>query len=124
MASSMRKIGRWDRVAMALSGFCVLHCAATAIFVALAASIGGVLAAGWIHEAGLAIAIVLGVVALGRGLTRHGLVLPLAIGMVGLAFMAYALSLPHGGGELMFTVIGVSILALGHFLNLRASREV
>ena len=31
--------------------------------------------------------------------------------------MAGALSLPHGGNEAIYTVLGVSILALGHRLN-------
>jgi hypothetical protein len=35
--------------------------------------------------------------------------------------MAGALSLPHGGNEPIYTVIGVMILALGHRLNVMAS---
>jgi hypothetical protein len=33
-----------------------------------------------------------------------------------------ALTLPHGGTEIVYTMVGVAILALGHDLNLRASR--
>jgi hypothetical protein len=34
--------------------------------------------------------------------------------------MAGALSVPHDGGEALFTVFGVALLALGHDLNRRA----
>ena len=40
-----------------------------------------------------------------------------AIGALGLGVMAGALTLPHDGGETLFTVVGVAILALGHRLN-------
>jgi hypothetical protein len=36
--------------------------------------------------------------------------------------MAGALTLPHGELEIMYTVLGVAILALGHDLNVRAAR--
>ena len=32
------------------------------------------------------------------------------------------LTLPHGGTEIMWTILGVAVLALGHDLNYRASR--
>ena len=35
--------------------------------------------------------------------------------------MAGALTLPHGGPEAMYTVMGVMILALGHRLNSMAA---
>jgi hypothetical protein len=43
--------------------------------------------------------------------------MPSAIGGLGLGVMAGALTLPHDGGEALYTVIGVGILALGHRLN-------
>jgi len=122
MATMMHRDGWMDRAAMALSGLCVVHCVATAIFVAAAASVGGLLGAEWVHEAGLAIAMLLGAIGLGRGVMQHGYVFPLAIGSFGLGIMAGALSLPHGHMEVVYTILGVSILALGHDLNFRASR--
>lgn len=121
MTTLMHRDGFWDRAAMALSGLCVVHCIATAAFVAAAASIGGILGAEWIHETGLVIAMALGAVGLGRGVMQHGYILPVAIGSLGLGVMAGALSMPHGGGEVVSTILGVSILALGHDLNFRAS---
>ncbi|WP_420606867.1 MerC domain-containing protein [Novosphingopyxis sp.] len=121
MTTLMHKDGFWDRAAMTLSGLCLVHCIATAFFIAAAASIGGLLGAEWVHEFGLAIAIALGAVGLGQGVLRHGYVMPVAIGSLGLGIMAGALSLPHGGMEVIYTILGVSILALGHDLNFRAT---
>ena len=74
-----------------------------------------------IHEVGLTLAMILGSFALGRGILEHGFMMPSAIGGLGLGVMAGALSLPHGGNEPIYTVVGVLILALGHRLNAMAS---
>lgn len=115
-------VGReWlDRLAIGMSGLCLVHCLGTAIVVALLASAGSFLLHPAIHETGLAIAICLGAVALGRGTFTHGHILPAAVGGLGLGVMAGALSLPHGDGEAVYTIIGVAIVALGHDLNRRA----
>jgi MerC mercury resistance protein len=106
-----------DRAAIALSGLCLVHCLSTALILGTLSTIGGVLGSHWIHEVGLAFAIVLGAVALGRGVLEHGRFLPPSIGGLGLGMMAAALGLPHDGGELIATIGGVSLLALGHYLN-------
>ncbi len=121
MTTMMHREGFWDRAAMALSGLCVVHCIATAAFVAAAASLGGLLGAEWVHELGLVVAMALGAIGLGRGVMAHGFIVPLAIGSLGLGVMAGALSLPHGGMEVVYTILGVTILALGHDLNFRAT---
>jgi hypothetical protein len=112
--------GAVDRLAMGLSGLCLVHCLASAVFVAMLASAGGMLLHPIFHEVGLVIAILLGIVALGRGIFEHGFMMPSAIGGLGLGVMAGALTLPHDGGEALYTIIGVAILALGHDLNRRA----
>jgi hypothetical protein len=109
-----------DRIAMALSGLCLVHCLASAILVAVLASAGGMLLNPHIHEIGLVIAIALGVVSLGRGIVEHGFMMPAAVGGLGLGVMSGALTLPHDGAEVVYTMIGVGILALGHDLNRRA----
>lgn len=108
---------RWDRWAIGLSGLCLVHCLATTVFLALLASAGGVLGAEWIHEVGLGLAMVMGVIALGKGIYEHGYAMPSSVGGLGLGIMAGALTLPHDGTEVMYTIIGVAILALGHRLN-------
>lgn len=108
---------RLDDLAIGLSGLCVVHCLLTALALVLLASAGGLLGSPWIHESGLTFAILLGAIALGRGIVDHGFMLPSAIGSLGLGAMAGALSLPHDGTEAVFTIFGVGVLALGHQLN-------
>jgi hypothetical protein len=112
--------GSLDRMAMGLSGLCLVHCLATSVVVALLASAGGLLVAPAIHEIGLTLAIMLGIVALGRGVVEHGFMMPSAVGGLGLGVMSGALTLPHSNLETVYTIIGVAILALGHDLNRRA----
>jgi hypothetical protein len=114
--------GRLDRIAMGLSGLCVIHCVATAALLGLLAS-AGVLGSPLIHEVGLTLAMIIGAVALGWGLIEHGFLLPAAIGSLGLGVMAGALTLPEGGHEAIYTVVGVTIVALGHRLNFIAAHH-
>jgi hypothetical protein len=114
---------RLDRIAMGLSGLCLIHCLGTAILLGLLASAGGVLGSPMVHEVGLTLAMVIGSLALGRGILEHGFMLPSAIGALGLGVMAGALSLPEGGHEAIYTVVGVMILALGHRLNVMATEH-
>lgn len=114
------RAGTLDRLGMALSGLCVVHCLTSAIMLAVLASAGGMLVDHRIHEIGLMLAILLGIVALGRGIVDHGFMMPSAIGGLGLGVMAGALSLPHNSSEVVYTIVGVAILALGHDLNRRA----
>ncbi|WP_228275279.1 MerC domain-containing protein [Stakelama tenebrarum] len=105
---------------MAISGLCVVHCLATSVFLALLSS-AGALVSPIIHEAGLALAIVFAVIALGRGIVSHGYMMPAAVGAFGIGMMAGALSLEHGGYETLWTLVGVALVALGHDLNRRAT---
>jgi hypothetical protein len=120
MLADAYRSGTMDRLGIALSGLCVVHCVASAVLVAVLASAGGVLLDPMIHEVGLMLALVLGVVALGRGILHHGFMMPAAVGGLGLGVMAGALSLPHGGAGTWYAILGVAILALGHDLNRRA----
>ena len=106
-----------DRVAIGLSGLCLVHCLATAVLLGMLSAAGGLLGSPLIHEGGLSFAMLLGAFALGRGIIEHGFMMPSAVGGLGLGVMAGALSLPHDGTEAIYTVIGVGILALGHQLN-------
>jgi len=109
-----------DRLAIGLSGLCLVHCIASAVFVTMLAATGGLLLHPAVHEIGLLLAILLGLVGLARGMMQHGFMLPAAIAGLGLGVMAGALVVGHEGGELFYSVIGVLILALGHDLNRRA----
>ena len=108
---------RLDRLAIGLSGLCLVHCIATTVIIAMLASAGSMLGAPIVHELGLSLAMVIGAIALGRGIQQHGFMMPSAVGGLGLGVMAGALTMGHGGDEAVFTMAGVMILALGHRLN-------
>jgi hypothetical protein len=121
MVALLEQRGVFDRIAIGLSGLCLVHCLATAVLLGLIASAGGFLGQPIIREVGLTLAMMLGTVALGRGALEHGFILPIAIGALGLGVMAGALTLHETGDEPLFTMIGVAILALGHRLNFMAA---
>jgi MerC mercury resistance protein len=112
---------RWDGLGLGVAGLCLVHCLATSVFLTLFAAAGGALLHPAIHELGLVFAIFFGVIALWQGIMRHGFLLPASIGSLGIGMMAGALTLPHGGIEVFYTVLGVGVLSLGHMLNHRAS---
>ena len=114
---------RLDRIAMGISGLCLVHCIGTAILVGLLASASGFLGRPIIHEVGLTLAMIVGAFALGRGYLEHGFMLPAAVGSLGIGVMLGALSLPEGGHEPLYTMAGVTIVALGHRLNIIAARN-
>lgn len=115
---------RLDHVGIGLAGLCALHCLVT-LAVISALGFGGVgghfLLDESIHRVGLALALGVGAVAIGWGLLRHRRMLPFAVAMAGLALMAAALVVPHGANELLLTLVGVTLVSIGHFLNLRAA---
>ena len=121
MFANTRSSGAIDRAAIALSGLCLVHCLASAVLLAVLAPAGGLLLSPVIHEVGLVLAILFGMVALGRGIFQHGFMMPASVGGLGLGVMAGALTLPHSGMEVVYTILGVAILALGHDLNRRAT---
>jgi hypothetical protein len=120
MSKRFAKGSRLDRIAMGLSGLCAVHCVATAVLLGVLASAGGLLGNPLIHEVGLSLAMVIAAFALGRGIREHGLMLPSAIGVIGLATMAFGMTLHESGYEPVVTIVGVSILAIGHRLNIKA----
>ena len=122
MFQSLGRQGAIDRLAIGLSGLCLVHCVATAVLVMVLSAAGGVLLDPRIHEVGLVFAILLGMLGLGRGIREHGFMLPAAIGALGLGTMAGSLTLHHGTEEVIYSVFGVLLLALGHDLNRRAAR--
>ena len=112
-----------DQLAIGLSGLCLVHCLATTVFFASIASVGGVFLDNHLfHEIGLIIAIGFALITLVSGVLSHGYMMPFAVGSFGLGMMAGALSRPHDGSEVLATMVGVAVVALGHDLNRRARR--
>ena len=121
MLNAMWKQQSLDRLAIGLSGLCLAHCILSAVIVTALAAAGGVLLHPAIHEVGLVMAMVLGALALGRGVLQHGYALPVWVGSLGLGMMAGAMTLPHESGyETIYSILGVLVVALGHDLNRRA----
>lgn len=121
MLNSVLKQGSLDRLAIGLSGLCLAHCLLSAVVLTVIASAGGLFLHPAFHEVGLTLAMLLGAVALGRGVMQHGYAMPVWVGSLGLGVMAGALTLPHEGGqEIIYSMLGVLIVALGHDLNRRA----
>lgn len=117
MNAMIGKARALDRAAMTLSALCLVHCLATALLLGTLSTVGGLIGSPLIHEVGLILALVLGIISLGNGILQHGRFLPPAIGGLGVGIMAAALFMPHGGAEIVTTIAGVILLATGHYLN-------
>ena len=110
---------RFDRVGVLLSGLCALHCVLSIVLVSVLGLGGELLLTPAIHEIGLVLAILVGIVTLGLGVLRHGQAGPLLIGAGGIALMALALMVEHGPREAVLTIAGVALVATAHIRTLR-----
>ncbi len=111
--------GRLDRIGLALSCLCAVHCVLGIVIVAGLGLGGAFLLDPAIHRVGLLLATVVAGVAIGLGAIQHRRAAPFVVAMTGLSFMGGALAVEHGPEEAVLTIIGVSLVALGHVLNLR-----
>ena len=118
MSISIRQ--RLDRAGIWLSSLCLLHCVLTIVLVSMLGAGSHFLLAPEIHRFGIAVALIIAAVAIGWGALRHRRAAPFVTAMVGLTFMGGALAMPHGFYEVVFTMIGVALVATGHFLNMRS----
>lgn len=116
---------RIDRLGIWLSALCAVHCVLGVLLVAgigLGLGVGGsVLLSPDIHRFGLVVALLVAAVGIGSGALRHRRPLPFVVAMMGLSFMGGALAVDHGIEEAVLTVIGVTLVAAGHLINLRMS---
>lgn len=110
---------RLDRAGVLLSGLCALHCLIGLLLVSVLGLGGGLLLAPEIHQVGLALAILVGLLTLGIGVLRHGHYGPLLLGACGLGLMGAALASDHGPNEALLTIAGVALVAVAHIRNLR-----
>lgn len=111
-----------DQLGLLLSASCLLHC--LALPVALVAAPALALWLGetetTVHWVLFAIAAVVSGGALYLGYRRHGGALVVVVGTVGLAVMAVAAAHLFGTTlEATLTLVGASIVALAHVVNLR-----
>ena len=111
--------GRMDRFGLMLSGLCAVHCVLGIVIVAGLGLGGGLLLDPIIHRIGLLLATLVAGVAIGIGAVQHRRAAPFVVAMTGLSFMGGALAVDHGVEEAVLTIIGVTLVALGHVLNIR-----
>lgn len=114
---------RVDAVAIGVSLLCIVHCVGSIMLLSLLTSVGGLVLADNVHRIGLAVAVFLGGVALGLGFRHHRRPLPMTLGVAGLVLMATALTVEHGWQEAVVTIVGTALLAIGHWLNMRARHD-
>ena len=120
MNSALVRIrGKLDRFGMILSGLCMVHCVAGVVIVVGLGLSGGLLLNPAIHRVGLAMATATAAVAIGTGALRHRGRAPIVVAVLGLCFMGAGLTVDHGIKEAALTVLGVSLVATAHVLNLR-----
>lgn len=113
-----------DRVAIGLSGLCVVHCLAGFMLISLFA-VGGDWLDHRVHVVGLALALPLAALAFWRGWQRHRQAGICLLGIAGLAVMLASLSVTHGElAEMLVSLAGVGLLALAHWRNMKALRTV
>jgi hypothetical protein len=109
-----------DRLAIALSGLCLLHCLAGVLMLSVFAISGPWLSHN-VHIIGLALALPLAIWALWRGFARHGRLPVPALGAIGVGLMGASVFVVHGTNiEVLASMLGVGLLAGAHLLNLRA----
>ncbi|WP_336985295.1 MerC domain-containing protein [Altererythrobacter aquiaggeris] len=120
LPTNSRTVRHWlDRAGVVLSALCAAHCVAGLALVTLLGASGGLLFAPQFHEAGLAIAVVIGALAVGMGAVKHRRLAPVVLGITGLALMGGALFVEHGYSEAGLTIAGVALVAAAHIINLR-----
>lgn len=129
----------FDRIAIALSGTCVIHCIALPIVAMLIPFLetvivhdGNDLHEFWFHQFILLFIVPISIFALVAGYRCHKRLIPILCSGVGLFILAFtaifaetlihAHVIPHSG-ETWLTMIGGVIHAFGHILNYRETRS-
>lgn len=117
-----QKVPIFDRVAVMLSGLCLLHCLALP-FVLLALPILSELSGEHLHAQMLVIAIPVSVVALALGFRRHGSHYVIAFGTLGMMLLLVGGTVMHSryglAADRAFSISGALVLAVTHYFNSR-----
>lgn len=115
----------WDRLGISTSILCVLHCLLTPFLLMFLPMVGATLAEGWFHTMIIATAVPVAILAFWNGyrIHRHTPMLWLA----GLGFLSMMAAVhfagEHNSIESAFMLTAGVLLAIAHFLNLRAIRS-
>ena len=128
----------FDRFAIILSGICAIHCIALPVVASMLPLLATTFHHGhqlhefWFHQFIIYFIVPVSIIALFSGYRVHGKLLPLIIAGIGLVILiSTALFIDQllmhriisHEGEMILTVSGGVVHAIGHILNLQASRK-
>ncbi|MEX2494844.1 MAG: MerC domain-containing protein [Woeseia sp.] len=120
--SARKNLPVLDRVAVLLSGICLLHCLALP-FLLLALPVLNELASDHLHAQMLLVAIPISVIALALGFRRHENPYVIAFGTLGMALLVIGGTVVHSryglAADRTFSVSGALVLAVTHYFNSR-----
>ena len=110
-----------DRLGMATSTLCAIHCAATALFMGALSAVGAAgVGAAWVEGVFLAAAVLLGVLSLGHAHVRHRSYAPMAWFSAGMLLLLVARPLaPTPVAEVLAVVAGATLVVRAHWRNAR-----
>jgi len=125
-AQSQSRPADLDRIAVVLSGLCLLHCLALPLFIALMPFVAEFAESHW-HTPMLAIALPVSATAIVIGYRRHGNRALVATGVIGLILLLVGATVAHNQlgpiADRVFTVSGSLLLAAVHWQNSRLLRS-
>ena len=112
----------FDRIAVGLSGACAVHCLLTPVVLIALPAFGSILSDAQFHIAMLVLVLPISGYALFRGCGKHrspAVVLPGSLGLCILVVSAFCGHWLFGEfGERVVTILGGSLVAISHFLNM------
>jgi hypothetical protein len=124
--SALKPAGMLDRVAVMLSGLCLLHCLALP-FLLVSLPALSVFSAGHLHAQMLVVAIPVSAIALAFGFRRHANRYILTFGILGMLLLVFGGTVAHSQYGLLadraFSITGALVLAVTHYFNSRLLRH-
>lgn len=117
-----------DKMAISLSLLCAIHCLVTPLAAVMLPSIAALSLDDEVYHVWMLIAVLpLSAYALTMGCTKHKRYRLLLIGSAGLLLLGVAAFLAHDllgrAWEILLTLVGAGIIALGHFFNFRLCQQ-
>lgn len=126
MDDSSRQRALFDKIAVGLSGLCLLHCLLLPFVVAVLPFLGQ-LDGDHLHTEMLIFVIPVSVVALAVGFRRHGQINVIISGAAGLIILTTGALVVHDLygliADRMMTVMGSIVLAFTHYQNFRLAKK-
>jgi MerC mercury resistance protein len=124
--SALKPAVMLDRVAVMLSGLCLLHCLALPFLLVSLPAISA-FSEGHLHAQMLLLAIPVSVIALAFGFRRHGSRYIVAFGVLGMLLLVIGGTVAHSYYGLIadraFSISGALVLAVTHYFNSRRIRH-